>query len=206
MRNLCFGGSFNPIHNGHLACGLAVAQAIDATRLLLIPSATSPHKLGHADMADAADRLAMCELAAAGDERVEVDNLEMRRPPPSYTIDTVRQLKRDRGWARVHWLIGADQLAALPRWHEAEALVREANLIVMARPGWTFDWQSLPPPFRVLHDHVIDAPLVEVSSTDIRQRVRDGKPIDHLVPRAVAGYIRAHALYRTPQHLRGAVE
>src|SRR5688572_4633832 len=96
MRNLCFGGSFNPIHNGHLLCAQAVASAIDATGLLLIPSAISPHKLGHADMASPADRLAMCRLAAAGSELVRVDDLELRRGPPSYTIDTVRQLRRER--------------------------------------------------------------------------------------------------------------
>src|SRR5687767_11595954 len=98
MRNLCFGGSFNPIHAGHLICGEAVAKAKDATRLVLIPSATSPHKMGHADMAPADDRLAMCQLAIVGNTLFEIDDLELRRAGPSYTIDTVRELKRTRGW------------------------------------------------------------------------------------------------------------
>ena len=195
MHNLCFGGSFNPIHNGHLVCGQAVAQAKDATRLVLIPSATSPHKLGHADMASAQDRLAMCQFATTGQDLIEVDDIELRRPPPSYTIDTARELRRTRGWNEVNWLIGADQVPALPRWHEATALLREVNFVVMARPGWSFDWHTLPPQFRVLQNHVVEAPLLDISSTDIRQRVRAGQPIDHLVPPAVANYIREQHLY-----------
>ena len=196
MRNLCFGGSFNPVHNGHLVCSQAVAVAEDVTELVLIPSAISPHKLGHADMASADHRLAMCRLAVAGNPRFQVDDLELRRGSPSYTIDTVRQLRHERGWAEVNWLIGADQVAALPHWREPAALLREVNFVVMARPGWSFDWQALPPEFRPLQEHVIEAPLVDISATDIRRRVREGQPIDHLVPPAVADYIAARGLYR----------
>ena len=196
MRNLCFGGTFNPIHNGHLVCSRAVAGVMDATRLVLIPSATSPHKVGHADMASAEDRLAMIRLAVADDPLYEVDDLELRRGGPSYTIDTVRQLKASRGWDEVNWLIGADQVAALPRWRDPDALLREVNFVVMARPGWSFDWHTLPPVFRHLQDHVVEAPLLDISATDIRDRVRAGKSIDRLVPRAVADYILARNLYR----------
>jgi len=197
MRNLCFGGSFNPIHNGHLICGRAVAVAKDVTELLLIPSATSPHKLGHPDMAAADDRLAMCQLAVENNGLYAVDDIELRRDGPSFTIDTVRELRRRRGWNEVNWLIGADQVAALPRWREPAALLREVNFVVMARPGWSFDWHTLPPELRVLQNNVVDAPLVDISATDIRRRVRDGEPIDSLVPPAVADYIHRHGLYRS---------
>ncbi|HEV2296221.1 MAG TPA: nicotinate (nicotinamide) nucleotide adenylyltransferase [Tepidisphaeraceae bacterium] len=196
MHNLCFGGSFNPIHNGHLICSQAVAGLMDVTELVLIPSAISPHKLGHADMAAAGDRLAMCRLAVAGNALFEVDDLELRRGPPSYTIDTVRELRRARGWSEVNWLIGADQVPTLPRWREPTALLREVRLVIIARPGWSFDWHTLPPELRVLQNHVVEAPLVEISSTDIRRRVRAGEPIDHLTPPAVAQYIRERDLYR----------
>jgi nicotinate-nucleotide adenylyltransferase len=169
---------------------------MDATKLVLIPSATSPHKVGHADMANAEDRLAMTRLAVAGDPLYEVDELELRRGGPSYTIDTVRELKARRGWEEVNWLIGADQVAALPRWRDPDALLREVNFVVMARPGWSFDWHTLPPAFRKLQDHVVEAPLLDISATDIRDRVRAGQPIDQLVPRVVADYILAHNLYR----------
>ncbi len=197
MRNLCFGGSFNPIHNGHLICSQAVAVARDVTELVLIPSATSPHKLGHADMASADDRLAMCRLAVAGNDRVRVDDVELRRSAPSYTIDTVRQLRHERGWDEVNWLIGADQVPALPRWRDWATLLREVNLVVMARPGWSFDWQTLPPALRALQNHVVEAPLLDISATDIRRRVREGQPIAHLVPAAVADYIDRRGLYRS---------
>lgn len=196
MRNLCFGGSFNPIHHGHLICGQAVAGVIDAVRLVLIPSATSPHKLGHADMAAGDDRLAMCKLAVAGNDLFEVDDLELRRGGPSYTIDTIRALRRNRGWDEVNWLIGADQVPTLPYWREPTALLREVNFVVMARPGWSFDWKSLPPELRILQNHVVEAPLVNISATDIRRRVHSGEPIDHLTPPAVAKYIRDRGLYR----------
>jgi nicotinate-nucleotide adenylyltransferase len=196
MRNLCFGGSFNPIHNGHLLCSQAVAGVRDVTKLVLIPSATSPHKLGHADMADGLDRLAMCRIAVAGNQLFEVDDLELRRGAPSYTIDTIRSLRHERGWDEVNWLIGADQVAALPRWREPAALLRELNFIIMARPGWSFDWDSLPTQFRMLRNNVVEAPLIDISSTDIRRRVHAGEPIDQLVPPAVAEYIRQRGLYR----------
>jgi len=196
MRKLCFGGSFNPIHNGHLVCSEAIARGKNFQRVVLIPSAASPHKLGHADMAGTSDRLAMCRLAVAKRELFEVDDLELERSGPSYTIDTLREL-RQRGWPEVNWLIGADQVAALPRWHEPTALLREANFLVMARPGWSFDWHSLPPEFRVLQNHVVEAPLIDISATDIRRRVRERQPIDHLVPPAVADYIRDRGIYRT---------
>ena len=122
--------------------------------------------------------------------------MELERSGPSYTIDTLREL-RQRGWPEVNWLIGADQVAALPRWHEPTALLREANFLVMARPGWSFDWHSLPPEFRVLQNHVVEAPLIDISATDIRRRVRERQPIDHLVPPAVADYIRDRGIYRT---------
>ncbi len=147
-------------------------------------------------MAAAEHRLAMCRLATRGNELFDVDEIELWRDGPSYTIDTVRQLRGDRGWGEVNWLIGADQVSALPRWREPAALLSEVNFVIMARPGWRFDWHALPPAFRVLQNNVVEAPLMEISSTDIRRRVRAGQPIDQLVPPAVADYIREHGLYR----------
>ncbi len=196
MRNLCYGGSFNPIHNGHLRCSAAVAAAMGITRLVLIPAATSPHKPRHANMATAEDRMAMCRLAVAGDALYEVDDLELRRAGSSYTIETVRELRRRWGSSKIDWLIGADQVAALPKWHEPQPLLQEVNFLIMARPGWSFDWQTLPAEFQSLQQHVIEAPLIDISATDIRARVRAGEPVDHLTPPAVAEYIASRGLYR----------
>ena len=194
MRNLCFGGSFNPVHNGHLIVSRAAADAAGFDRVVLLPSAVPPHKLRQPDMADADDRLAMCRLAADATPGFDVDDLEMRRPGPSYTIDTARELKR-RGWTSVNWLIGADQVPKLPAWREPEALLREVEFVVIARPGWSFDWESLPREYQFLRERVVQAPLVNISATDIRRRVAASEPIDDLVPPAVARYVERKGLY-----------
>jgi nicotinate-nucleotide adenylyltransferase len=120
----------------------------------------------------------------------------MRRSGPSYTIDTIREFRR-RGWASVSWLIGADMLNFLPQWHDPYALLAEVNFVVMARPGFEFDWQQLPEPFRELEAIVVEARLVDICATEIRQRVAGGEPIDGLAPPAVVDYIRTHRLYRS---------
>jgi nicotinate-nucleotide adenylyltransferase len=195
MRKLCFGGSFNPIHHAHLLCARAVAEAKGFDRVVLIPSALPPHKLQTTELASPHDRLVMCRLAAEGESLFEVSDLEVTRSGPSYTIDTVRTLRR-QGWDRVTWLIGADMVSILPKWHEPLELLREAELLVMARPGWSFDWEALPEPYRVLKERVVEAPLIDVSATTIRRRVAAGQSIRYFTPDAVCGYIAARGLYR----------
>ena len=195
MPTLCFGGSFNPIHNGHLRCAEAIAKTAGYDRVLLIPSAQPPHKQDTADLAPAADRWAMCRLATEGSDLFEVSDIETRRGGPSYTIDTAEELRR-MGFDRIDWLIGADMLMYLPKWHRPADLLRDVNFLVMARPGWTLDWNVLPPEFHHLRGHVVAAPQIDITATEIRNRVRQGQPIDHLVPPAVAGYIDKCRLYR----------
>lgn len=192
-RNLCFGGSFNPIHCGHLICARAAAEQAGFDRVVLIPSAQPPHKPQATDLADATDRLAMCRLACTAP--FEVDDIELGRAGPSYTIDTARQLAAREG-VKTAWLIGADMLALLPKWHQPEALLAEVDFVIMARPGWQFDWDALPRAFGVLKANVVTAPLIEIGATDLRRRVRQGLPIDYLTPPAVVEYIQARGLYR----------
>lgn len=195
MANLYLGGAFNPIHHGHLICARAAAEALNFDQLVLIPNHESPHKKLHPSMASAEHRLTMCRLAAAGFDGFEVDDLEIRRPSPSYTIDSVRELKH-RGTPDVCWLIGTDQVMALPTWHEPQALLREARLIVMARPGFSVDWTTLPPELAQLARQIVAVPSMDISSTDIRHRVASGLPIDFLTPPAVCRYIAEQGLYR----------
>lgn len=195
MAALYFGGSFNPIHHGHLICARAVAEARNFERVILVPSFLPPHKPEAADLAGAEDRLAMCQLAIAGSELFRVTDLELNRQGRSYTIDTVRELART-GSGKVHWLIGADMLLYLPKWHQPLELMREAELVVMARPGWSIDWQTLPSEYRQLKANVVEAPLIDISASELRRRVAAGKSIEYLTPPALCRYIADRALYR----------
>jgi nicotinate-nucleotide adenylyltransferase len=194
-RPLILGGSFNPPHHGHLITARAAAEARGFDRVVLMPCAQPPHKPDSRDLAPPADRLAMCRAAVEGDPFFLVDDWEALRHTPSYTIHTVRELKR-RGLEMVNWLIGADMLNSLPTWHESACLLREANFIIMARPGSEIDWGKLPGVLQPLRNNVAATPLIEISSTNIRARVAAGQPIDYLVPPGVAEYIAERRLYR----------
>ena len=194
QARLYFGGSFNPIHFGHLRCAQAVARRANFDQVIFIPSVISPHKTGQTDTASATHRLAMCRLAVQGNPLFSVSDCEILRGGISYTIDTVRQLKAD-GERDVSWLIGADMLQILPQWREAEQLVVECNLVVMARPGFAMDWSNLPLRFRQLRDHVVQTPPMDISATEIRKRCRAAEAIDGLTPPAVVRYIAEMSLY-----------
>jgi len=198
---LCFGGTFNPIHNGHVVCAQAVATRAGYDRVLLIPAAQPPHK-STAELAPANDRLAMCRLAVEGNELFDVSDIETRRQGPSYTLETAQQLLKQGDDSQspphqISWLIGADMLMYLPKWHRALELVNIVNFVVMARPGWTMDFDALPSEFRHLKSHVVQAPQIDISASDIRRRVGAGEAIDAMVPGEVAKYIADHQLYRS---------
>jgi len=195
MRVLCFGGSFNPIHHGHLICARAAAEAGGFDRVVLIPTAQPPHKPNSSDLAPASDRLEMCRLAALGGDLFVVDDIETKTFGPNFTFDTAAQLKL-RGWREVHWLIGGDMLMYLPKWHRVAELIHQVSLVVMARPGTALDWGSLPPDLRFLADHVVPTPLIDISASEIRRRVAAGLSIDYLCPPAVCEYIHRRGLYR----------
>ncbi|HZL34896.1 MAG TPA: nicotinate (nicotinamide) nucleotide adenylyltransferase [Tepidisphaeraceae bacterium] len=192
MPRLILGGSFNPIHHGHLICARCVAEQSGFGCVTLMPTAQPPHKAAPADLAPAGDRLAMARLAVLGDPLFEVDDLEILRPGPSYTIDTVRQIARGDS---IHWLIGADMLLYLPHWHRIEELLREVNFVIMERPGWPIDWNLLSPLFQPLRRNVVTAPLIDIRATEIRRRCAAGLAIDYLAPAGVCRYIREHGLF-----------
>lgn len=202
MPILHFGGSFNPVHKGHLEVSRAVARVRHFDRVNLIVSADPPHKSRQTgsgpNLAPAEDRLVMCRLATKHDPQFSVDDLELNRTGPSYTLDTVRQLRQRDGISAndlVFWLIGGDSVAQLPKWHQAEALVREVEFVIAARPGFRFDWDVLPPAFQRLRANVVEAPLVDISATEIRGRVKMGESIHGYVAPDVEQYIKQQRLY-----------
>lgn len=195
VGTLCYGGSFNPVHVGHLTLGRIIARSRGYARVMLIPAGDPPHKPRHPELAPASDRLQMCRLASAGYGDVVVDDLEVRRAGPSYTIDTVRAL-RHRGIDRLGWLVGADWLADLPMWRSWEQLREEVEFLVARRPGVEIDFDRLPRSVQFLRDRVVEAPLLDVSSTEIRRRVRAGESIKGLVHPDVERFILGRGLYR----------
>lgn len=195
MTKICFGGSFNPIHVGHLMVARAVAEARGFSKIVLVPSAQPPHKPNPADLAGSQDRLHMCQIVTASDPLFEVSDVEILRTGPSYTLDTATQLKQ-QGWDNIFWLIGADMLQLLPKWHRPSDLMREVTFVIAKRPGYEIDWASIPAEFQILRQNVTPAPLIEISASQIRQRVKTGHSIRYMVPPEVERYIFDQNLYQ----------
>ena len=184
-----FGGSFDPVHLGHLLVAQAAREELDLTRLFFIPAAQSPFK-PDARPTPAPERLRLLRLALAGKTWCEVDEQEIQRGGVSYTIDTVRDYARRFPGAQLFYLIGADHVSQLPQWRAAEELARRAEFVVIPRPGQ--GEAPFPAPFR--GRRLAGFPL-GVSSSQIRARVKAGLPIQHLVPETVAEAIRNNRLY-----------
>ncbi|KPK62653.1 MAG: hypothetical protein AMK73_05810 [Planctomycetes bacterium SM23_32] len=197
-----FGGSFDPIHTAHLILAeFAWAErGLDAVRF--VPAAQPPHKSAR-PLTAAEHRLRMVQLAVQGNPAFVADPVELERDGPSYTLVTVRELKERLGAeAELYLIVGADSLHEMPTWWRAEELVREVRLIAFGRPGhavadglaelaalygqrWARETAAL----------AVEAPLMDISATMIRRRVRAGQSVRYLVPDAVRGYILQHALY-----------
>jgi len=191
MENLrigVFGGTFDPPHHGHLIVAADAHEALALDRLLFVPAGRPPHKPGSATTTER-ERLRMVEAAIAGDPRFEVDDRELRRAGPSFTVDTLRELASEASGAELIFLLGTDQYRALGEWREPEEIVRLARLGVFARGGDTPDLSG-PYPARA-----VPVRRVDVSSTEIRARLAAGRPIRYLVPEAVEAIIRGEGLY-----------
>jgi nicotinate-nucleotide adenylyltransferase len=184
-----FGGSFDPIHLGHLLVAQAAREELGLDRLFFIPAAQSPFKPDQKPTA-ASERLRLLRLALAGKTWCDVDEQEIKRGGISYTIDTVRDYARRFQGAEIFYLIGADNVAQLPKWREAADLARLVEFVVIPRPGQTE--VPFPAPFR---GRMLKGFPLGVSSSQIRARVKAGLPIDHLVPAAVAEAVRNNRLY-----------
>jgi len=182
-----FGGSFDPIHHGHLIVAQAVVEALGLDQLRFVPAREQPFKAGQ-HLAPPELRARMVALAIAGEPRFALERAELDRPGPSYTVDTLRELREREPGSRFALLVGADAARELPEWREASALPSLADLVVFARAG--SDVPPLPWPVRV-----VAVPAVGISATEVRRRVAQGRPIRYWVPDPVAEAIRAAGLY-----------
>jgi nicotinate-nucleotide adenylyltransferase len=184
-----FGGSFDPVHTGHLLLAQAAIEELGLTRLCFILAAQSPFKVGQ-NFAPAEARLQMLRLALAGRTNCEVDEQEINRGGVSFAIDTVRDYARRFPQAELFYLVGADNVANLPKWREAGELARLAEFVVIPRPG--AEGVTMPAPFR---GRTLNGFAFGVSASQIRARVKVGQTIEHLLPAAVAEAVRNNQLY-----------
>jgi len=192
------GGSFNPPHVAHLVCASEAATQLDLDRVLLTPVAAPPHKDADRDPGPQ-ERLELCRLAIMGDERLGVCDVEVRRGGPSYTVDTLRELHARDPEDDLTFIVGGDIALGLPSWHEPEAVLGLARLAVAERSGAGRQdiatrlaerfADASPPVF-------FDMPRLDISSSQIRRRVAEGRPIRYLVPDPVAEHIARGRLYR----------
>ena len=191
------GGTFDPIHFGHLDAAEAARTALGLDQILLIPAHDSPLRGGEPQAAGF-HRFAMAALAIDGCPGYQVSDLELSRAGRSYTIDTLREL-HTRGWpsSHLHFIVGADAFADIARWHGYPDILDAARFVVISRPGTSLA-DAVPPELRGDPRVIpVEAHTRDVSSTMIRRRLVEQKPIDDLVPGAVARHIVAHALYTT---------
>ena len=196
-RTAVFGGSFNPIHYGHLLLADEVLEALGLDRVLFVPAAQPPHKLD-AQLAPAPDRYAMVELAIAGHPKFAVSDLELRRAGPSYTVDTLEALRLPR--AELFLIVGSETFLDLLTWRSPRRIAQLAQIVVVPRLGSAFDPESAA--VRKVVREIGEEPLIvhaislPISASDLRRRVREGRSIAYQVPDAVVAYIRAKRLYR----------
>lgn len=182
-----FGGSFDPVHIGHLIAAEAAGEALGA-RVRFVPARVQPFKRA-AQGATPEQRAEMLDLAVAGNPRLAVERIELTLPAPSYTVRTLQALAQREPGNRFALLLGADAAAELAAWYQVDALPGLADVVVFARPG-----ASLPRHTAIRR--VVEIPAVDVSATLIRERVRQARSIRYLVPDAVRDYIAARGLYR----------
>ena len=189
MKLGLFGGSFDPVHLGHLLVAQAAVEELGLDRLFFIPAGQSPFKL-QSPPSPAAVRLQLLRLALAGRTHYELDAQEIQRGGISYAVETLRDYARRFPGAELFYLVGADNVATLNRWREASELATLAEFVAVPRPGGAAP--HFPPPFR---GRTLTGFPLALSSSLVRARVKAGQPVDHLVPPFVADAIRAAQLY-----------
>ncbi|MHC4310497.1 MAG: nicotinate (nicotinamide) nucleotide adenylyltransferase [Planctomycetota bacterium] len=200
-----FGGTFDPVHLGHTTVAADAAKHIGAEKIIFVPAKRSPLK-GFFPKASDIDRLKMIALAIADNNNFQVSDCELQRSEPSYTLETVRQFQSDYGHeTSIYWLIGADSIDELQLWYGIAELIDECNLSAMFRAGCKppnfAKYEDIWAPDRVekLQRNVIETSLVDISSTEIRNRLAVGDDVTDMLHTSVADYIRKHNLYRSKE-------
>lgn len=179
-----YGGTFDPVHHAHLILAREAIEALSLEKVILVPAAISPLKKS-APVASGEVRLAMLRAAINGEPEFEVDECELRRPPPSYTIDTIREIRRRERDAEIHCLIGEDHVERLPQWSRFPELDKMVRFVVLDRTGK-----------QPTHSYQVIRRRIDISATEIRRRVAQNESIRYLVPESVEKIIHCEKLYR----------
>lgn len=198
-----FGGTFDPVHLGHLIMAAELGDALGLERIIFVPAGQPPHKSAQIVTADE-HRLAMLRLAIAGNPHFELSTIELDRPGPSYTADLLATLREQLPDAVLVFLMGEDSLRDLPTWRDPAAIVRLAEIGVAMRPDVEADLSGVHRALPGSRDriHVVPTTQIGISSSGLRRRIRDQRTIRYQVPEAVERYIADHALYREPSATR----
>ena len=202
MRRLgVFGGTFDPVHNGHISVAVAAVTCLALDEVLFIPAGQP--RLRDSDVVAAPHhRLRMVELATTGYPMFTSSDIEIRRSGPTYTADTLEQLERERGMCCLYLIAGIDALAKFDKWGHPGAIMERATIVGVPRPGHErLDRAALDRVAPGAADAAVEleGPMVDISSTGIRERAREGLPIDYLVPQKVGQYIRDNSLYTSTE-------
>jgi nicotinate-nucleotide adenylyltransferase len=193
-----FGGAFDPIHIGHLILAEEARYQLQLAMVYFVPTGIPPHKSVR-NITAIEHRLCMAELATAEADYFLVSRIDADRPGPHYTVDLLQQLHEQCGaTAELYFLMGLDSLRDLPSWRNPEWLVQHCRLVALNRHAVALDWQRLEAQLPGVQERVsvLDMPELEIASSDLRERVRNGQPIRYQVPRAVEAYIQKQGLYR----------
>lgn len=196
MRVGIFGGTFDPIHYGHLVAAEEARSILKLDKILIVPAGQPPHKTAH-PITPPDHRVAMVQLAIASNPAFVLSRVDLDRPGPHYSVDMVTRLRRELGPGDVFLIVGMDSLMDLPGWHEAERLMGLCYIVGVNRPGYTYDLTPLEKavPGISAHIQVLEAPQLEIASHELQDRVRRGLPIKYQLPDAVEEYIHRHKLY-----------
>ena len=198
MRRLgILGGTFDPPHIGHLVLGEYAAEALDFEKVLFVPAADPPHKTD-VRKSPVEHRLAMLQIALADNPRFAISQVDIDRPGPHYSLDTVKIIQQQNPDAELYFVMGGDSLRDLPTWYAPEKLIEHCRLAVMERPGvnaYPAMHEAILPDLAA-RVTMIDAPVLEIASSEIVPRLQQGRSARYLVPDGVLRYIHEHGLYR----------
>jgi len=193
-----FGGTFDPIHDGHLVAANEAAWELGLNRVLFLPTGNPPHKQDE-PVTSAEDRLAMVQLAIADNPRFELCTIELERSGLSYTVDTLRELRKREPGIDPYFIIGMDSLVDLHNWHDPGGILKLAHLVAVHRAGWdVVDLEKLDRdvPGAAARVSILRIPGLDIASSDLRDRIVAGRPVRYLIPKMVIAYIEERRLFR----------